>query len=467
MTQMQRIEAYLRIRGDSKGEHERQYERFKLSKEKSEIRVEVAQQKATKFRFKKVFSPECTQEELYKIVGEPVIKSSLLTAQNNLIFTYGMSGTGKSYTIVGSKENKGLLPRVLQDLMIAGVDYISIECIEVYLNKVYDLLNKYEKKEIKLESKRGAVMLRGITRNSISNQGQIDDIIDFYRSRRQTRSTNLNTESSRGHLIFRISFNNSNGQANEIALVDLAGSERAKRTGNGKKGLEEGSKINSSLMVLGRCLNSLVKENIPPFRESNLTRILSNYLTTSCDIKMITTIRLRKEDFTETMGALNFSLAAKKVKHLKIQLLAKKISKAEEEIHLEATCQSDIESTVKKPKRPQIIIADDLQKEALQEIHFLKKLNDKKNSKIREQKIMIKKLKTMIFNLEDHLWFEKTFQAKITKKPTGDDRQKELLQNDDELTKTSLLFSRKNDQSRAAELDALKNTRTLIRKALA
>lgn len=62
----------------------------------------------------------------------------------------------------------------------------------------------------------------------------------------------------------------------KLTLVDLAGSERA----GGQKGnkLNEGSKINKSLLALGNCIQVLADSNsknvFVPYRESKLTRLL-------------------------------------------------------------------------------------------------------------------------------------------------------------------------------------------------
>lgn len=79
--------------------------------------------------------------------------------------------------------------------------------------------------------------------------------------------TNMNSRSSRSHLVFMIKLvqelkNDDSALSRKeslLNLVDLAGSERAEATGAKGTRLKEGSMINKSLTLLGQVINSLVK----------------------------------------------------------------------------------------------------------------------------------------------------------------------------------------------------------------
>ncbi|XP_051267283.1 kinesin-like protein KIF20A isoform X1 [Dicentrarchus labrax] len=65
-----------------------------------------------KFSFSKIFGPERTQSELF----EDTVKSQMsdfLDGKNALIFSYGVTNAGKTYTIQGTPKQPGILPRVL------------------------------------------------------------------------------------------------------------------------------------------------------------------------------------------------------------------------------------------------------------------------------------------------------------------------------------------------------------------
>lgn len=59
--------------------------------------------------FDQVFSdPNGTQQEIFSEL-QPVIDRGL-SGENVTIFGYGMTGSGKSYTLVGTPQNEGILP---------------------------------------------------------------------------------------------------------------------------------------------------------------------------------------------------------------------------------------------------------------------------------------------------------------------------------------------------------------------
>ena len=67
-----------------------------------------------------------------------------------------------------------------------------------------------------------------------------------------------------------------------------------------------------------KCNSIYVSKKIVPFRESKLTMLFQEYFTSDQNIIMITNINPRKEDFEETMRALNYSCIAKEIKKAKI-----------------------------------------------------------------------------------------------------------------------------------------------------
>ncbi|AWP20905.1 putative kinesin-like protein KIF20A isoform 5 [Scophthalmus maximus] len=65
-----------------------------------------------KFSFSQIFGSETTQAELY----ENTVKSQMsdfLDGKNALIFSYGVTNAGKTFTIQGTPKDPGILPRVL------------------------------------------------------------------------------------------------------------------------------------------------------------------------------------------------------------------------------------------------------------------------------------------------------------------------------------------------------------------
>ncbi|KAK9542372.1 hypothetical protein VZT92_000242 [Zoarces viviparus] len=71
--------------------------------------------KETQYSFKRVFGINTTQMELFEDVAKPLIED-LIHCKNGLLFTYGVTGSGKTFTMTGSSGEGGLLPRSLDML---------------------------------------------------------------------------------------------------------------------------------------------------------------------------------------------------------------------------------------------------------------------------------------------------------------------------------------------------------------
>ncbi|XP_037063335.1 kinesin-like protein KIF23 isoform X6 [Peromyscus leucopus] len=68
--------------------------------------------KETQYSFKRVFGTHTTQKELFDVVASPLV-DDLIHGKNGLLFTYGVTGSGKTHTMTGSPGSGGLLPRCL------------------------------------------------------------------------------------------------------------------------------------------------------------------------------------------------------------------------------------------------------------------------------------------------------------------------------------------------------------------
>ena len=101
-------------------------------------------------------------------------------------------------------------------------------------------------------------------------------------------------------------------------LVDLAGSERVRVTGASGKRLDECKNINLSLSCLGMVIGALTEskpQNHIPYRNSVLTRLLSDSLGGNCRTTMLTMISPSPDAFLESLSSLKFAYRAKSIKN--------------------------------------------------------------------------------------------------------------------------------------------------------
>ena len=72
-------------------------------------------EQTTHYTFTKAFSSSVNQQTIFDNVCRPQV-DRLISGQNALLFAYGVTGSGKTYTMMGSKEQPGVLPRSLHML---------------------------------------------------------------------------------------------------------------------------------------------------------------------------------------------------------------------------------------------------------------------------------------------------------------------------------------------------------------
>ncbi|XP_061451499.1 kinesin-like protein KIF23 isoform X2 [Rhineura floridana] len=68
--------------------------------------------KEVQYSFKEVFNIGATQRHVFDVVARPLV-DDLIHGKNGLLFTYGVTGSGKTHTMTGSPGDGGLLPRSL------------------------------------------------------------------------------------------------------------------------------------------------------------------------------------------------------------------------------------------------------------------------------------------------------------------------------------------------------------------
>lgn len=74
------------------------------------------------FTFKKIFTEIHNQKDVFNIVARPLVEN-LIKGKNGLLFTYGVTGSGKTYTMTNHKSSVGILPRCLDVLFNTISDY--------------------------------------------------------------------------------------------------------------------------------------------------------------------------------------------------------------------------------------------------------------------------------------------------------------------------------------------------------
>lgn len=165
------------------------------------------------FGFDKVFPQEASQDDVFVEVA-PILRSAL-DGHNVCILAYGQTGTGKTFTMDGTDDSPGIVPRVLKEIFRQSSVFdsttsftFSLSMLEVYLGNLRDLLapksscrpHSVSRCNLNIQTDpRGSVEIEGLTDVQISNFTKASWWYTKGRRVRSTSWTNVNESSSRSH----------------------------------------------------------------------------------------------------------------------------------------------------------------------------------------------------------------------------------------------------------------------------
>lgn len=279
------------------------------------------------------------------------------------VFAYGMTGTGKTFSMQGTATSPGVIPLAITDIFsyIRETPHreflLRVSYLEIYNEKIHDLLSASTigangqpgpQEEIKLreDAKRG-VYATPLKEEIVQSPTQLLRVIARGDNARKVAGTQFNARSSRSHAVVQIvvesrervpgggSLADSKRAAmipggvrvSTLSLIDLAGSEKA---ADNKERRTEGSHINKSLLTLGTVIANLSGEKDKagdakgttkhlPYRDSKLTRLLQPALSGNSLVSILCTIQIGSSGTSaaanthtaETLNTLKFASRAK------------------------------------------------------------------------------------------------------------------------------------------------------------
>ncbi|XP_068198465.1 kinesin-like protein KIF13B isoform X2 [Antennarius striatus] len=278
------------------------------------------------------------QDVVFQCLGESLLDNAFM-GYNACIFAYGQTGSGKSYTMMGSEEQPGLIPRLCSSLFNRTVKEaregesftVEVSYMEIYNEKVRDLLDpKGNRQTLRVrEHNVFGPYVDGLSRLAVASCKDIESLMSEGNKSRTVAATNMNEESSRSHAVFNIILTHTlmdlqsgtcGEKVSKLSLVDLAGSERAAKTGAAGERLKEGSNINKSLSTLGLVISALAdqgagknKNKFVPYRDSVLTWLLKDSLGGNSRTAMVATISPAADNYDETLSTLRYADRAKSI----------------------------------------------------------------------------------------------------------------------------------------------------------
>ena len=312
------------------------------------------------FTYDHVFGADSTQDELYDRSARHIV-DCVLQGYNGTIFAYGQTGTGKTFTSSGISERS--FEHIFEHIGASAGDHkflVRASFYEIYNEEIRDLLVVAAKdgkspakalplmkkkgpsgpanRSLKLkETKEGAVVIKDLSYFVVNSVEDLKRLKAAGDRQRACGATKMNQRSSRSHTIFTITIETTvvssskkleKSSSKEIAplaavrvgkfhLIDLAGSERQAKTGTTGTRLKEASNINLSLTSLSLVIAALTdpKAKFVPYRNSKLTRILSDSLGGNSKTLLIACIGPAKVNLDETLSTLRFASQAKAIRN--------------------------------------------------------------------------------------------------------------------------------------------------------
>ncbi|KAF9879978.1 kinesin family protein [Colletotrichum karsti] len=310
-----------------------------------------------------VFTTHDDNSRVYDCIAKRLVRR-VMEGYHGTVFAYGMTGTGKTFSMQGTASSPGVIPLAITDIFSyiretpSREFLLRVSYLEIYNEKIHDLLSMSTgpgaganggQEEIKLreDSKRG-VYASPLKEEIVQSPTQLLRVIARGDQARRTASTQFNARSSRSHAVVqivvesreRIPGNPGGGDSKRsgmlpggvrvstLSLIDLAGSEKAAES---KERRTEGSHINKSLLTLGTVISKLSEHKDKdgkaadkdgkhlPYRDSKLTRLLQGALSGGSLVSILCTIQIgaagsaasSNSHTSETINTLKFASRAK------------------------------------------------------------------------------------------------------------------------------------------------------------
>ncbi|KAH0791176.1 Kinesin motor domain containing protein [Histomonas meleagridis] len=286
------------------------------------------------FTFSEVFNSEATQSEIFDKVAMPLLRRFMHDV-DALLFAYGTTSAGKTYTVQGTPNEPGLIPRIVKTLLATAPPKntergLLISCVEVYNEKIIDLFGDTTKTLRIGKDGFGQTTVKGAIEKECNSNEDLMEMLSNIESVRRQCSTKYNAQSSRSHCIFMLKLVTIpiiNGKRTKdltqikctrLSIVDLAGSERVSPSETNSQVVTEACNINKSMLVLGRCIREIRKANKGgyaqiPFRESKLTELFRDFFEPGNKATMsavIVNISPSTIQFDDTLFSLQFAAEA-------------------------------------------------------------------------------------------------------------------------------------------------------------
>ena len=222
--------------------------------------------------FKKIFKEEIDNDGVYDEIKKYLIFENI-KGKTNVFMNYGISGSGKTYTLFGSESEseKGLFYKILKGYESEGK--------KIYIDEIFEEYVYFDETLIQNDKTNNSVIidfnkLKGtIIKHKIDKNEKINDILSKINNNRieskRISKTPFNNQSSRSHLyIITKIVDDSSNEVAYIVVIDTAGKESP-------------SEILKSYDLNNEYPNLVVGNFFLSYRNQAYNNLLTNYIKKS------------------------------------------------------------------------------------------------------------------------------------------------------------------------------------------
>eukprot|EP00929_Paragymnodinium_shiwhaense_P063194 TRINITY_DN31586_c0_g1_i1.p1 TRINITY_DN31586_c0_g1~~TRINITY_DN31586_c0_g1_i1.p1 ORF type:complete len:1550 (-),score=326.55 TRINITY_DN31586_c0_g1_i1:221-4870(-) len=285
-----------------------------------------------------------SQEVIYADLGHALVSGSL-EGLDMCLFAFGATGSGKSYSTLGSADSPGLIPRLVDHIFQEktqleaeghGELRVWISYLEICNERLRDLLsveNDQPDPQVMEHPQLGVQVCCDVPCETLQD---VQRLMDFGTKKRVVSATQVFGASSRSHSAFVIQLLRTDNGLSEpprpkasergdakvwrskLMVLDLAGSERLPPHLGALTGAHRasyrGCSTNLGLAALIDVVRDLAEDMKPSFRRSQLTRLMKPCLSGDCKTFMLATLSPSLMDVEDTLVTLRFMSSVRALK---------------------------------------------------------------------------------------------------------------------------------------------------------
>ena len=157
-----------------------------------------------------VFGSETQNHQIFNSLVRPLVDSAM-EGFNITVLAYGQTASGKTYTMMGSPQERGIVQLVVERISTAinklTERELLVRCsyIEIYNETISDLLSSTHQKLKLQELAEGHVTVHNLLETNVNMTYAVLKLMQQGNKQRKVGGTSMNKRSSRSHTIFRIS----------------------------------------------------------------------------------------------------------------------------------------------------------------------------------------------------------------------------------------------------------------------